>query len=90
MKKSRFDEFINLYDGKTKGKYTYYYKHLWYACHNAEECYREKHKVHLWENMNYKSEWVRAFENYLSSNNMPEELQQSINGELTDWLEAVK
>lgn len=90
MKKSRFDEFINLYDGKTKGKYTYYYKYLWNACHSAEECYKEKHKAYLWESMNDKEEWMRTFKSYLRSNKMPVDLQQSIDRELSDWIETVR
>lgn len=75
MKKNKFDEFINLYDGETKGKYAYYYKYLWNACHYAQE------------DAYHRANWIMRFCEYLKDNQVPNELQMSVVNQLNTWLE---
>lgn len=75
MKKYKFDEFINLYDGETKGKYAYYYKYLWNACHYAHQV--ESHKAN----------WIVRFSEYLKENQVPRDLELSVVNRLGAWLE---
>lgn len=75
VKKYNFDEFISVYDGETKGKYAYYYKYLWNACHYAEAY------------QGHKANWMMKFKTYLEDHAVPVELNQSVTERLGSWLE---
>ncbi|MGL4799182.1 MAG: hypothetical protein ACRCWY_07280 [Cellulosilyticaceae bacterium] len=86
MAKSKFDEFMNLYDRETGGKYSYYYRQIWDACKHANDCYEAKYKKSIWEQKKYKEEWLGFFMKGMKKDEQLVEIQKNVESHLQSWV----
>ena len=88
MAKSKFDTFMNQYDQKTEGKYTYYYRKVWDSCQFADDCYKQDHIKSIWENTVDHDEWVRHFRKGMRARVVPEKVRESIEDAFVQWIKS--